>query len=44
LSAVGDGPQTDRANRRDARRSTGPTTEQGKQRFRYNAVRHGLNG
>jgi hypothetical protein len=30
------------ANRRNARRSTGPTTEQGKQRSRCNAVRHGL--
>src|SRR5215210_2367468 len=30
------------ANRRNARRSTGPTTEQGKLRSRRNAVRHGL--
>jgi hypothetical protein len=30
------------ANRRNARRSTGPTTEKGKQRSRSNAVRHGL--
>src|SRR4051794_12709424 len=30
------------ANRRNARRSTGPTTEAGKQRSRSNAVRHGL--
>lgn len=30
------------ANRRNARNSTGPTTSQGKQRSRCNAVRHGL--
>lgn len=30
------------ANRRNARRSTGPMTEVGKQRSRCNAVRHGL--
>ena len=30
------------ANRRNALRSTGPTTEAGKQRSRVNAVRHGL--
>jgi hypothetical protein len=30
------------ANRRNATRSTGPTTETGKQRSRRNAVRHGL--
>src|SRR3954467_11434589 len=30
------------ANRRNARRSTGPTTEQGKLQSRRNAVRHGL--
>src|SRR3954454_21247673 len=30
------------ANRRNARHSTGPITEQGKLRSRQNAVRHGL--
>ena len=30
------------ANRRNARRGTGPNTQEGKDRFRCNAVRHGL--
>ena len=30
------------ANRRNARKSTGPTTQEGKQRSRCNAVRHGF--
>ena len=30
------------ANRRNAHKSTGPTSEEGKQQSRRNAVRHGL--
>jgi len=30
------------ANRRNASKSTGPKTQQGKQRARCNAIRHGL--
>jgi hypothetical protein len=36
------GDKQSRANRRNARRSTGPTSERGKNTVRYNSLTHGL--
>ena len=41
-SRVGDRRLT--ANRENAKKSTGPNTEDGKNRSRFNALKHGLTG